>query len=208
MPKAKIIERCALTAMLLGMSLPALAQPVLEQVINQAKQAKLRQAQGSSNALMPDEEVQPMQLWSISGINNKLVGEIWQGDMVQRLPLRPGSKLPNGWQIVSADSQSVTLKRGEQRRKLYPTAPGSTGWEFSQTPRVMVAPPGQLMPANGSAALAQARMAASSLPPMPGVYASPVQVAPAHVPSSPVSGPMGQSTQPPAPVAAPASAPR
>lgn len=210
MPKARIIERCALTAMLLGVSLSVVAQPVLDQVINQAKQAKLKQVQGSSGtAAMPEDEAQPMQLWSISGINHKLVGEIWQGDVVQRLPLRTGSKLPNGWLIVAADSQSVTLKRGDERRKLYPTAPGSTGWEFSQTPRVSTAPPGQLpVPGNGAASPFQARVAASNLPPMPGVYASNVQTAPAGGPSAAPQGPMVQPQAMPAPAASSGSATR
>ena len=70
MPKARIIERCALTAMLLGVSLSVVAQPVLDQVINQAKQAKLKQVQGSSGtAAMPEDEAQPMQLLSLIHIS-------------------------------------------------------------------------------------------------------------------------------------------
>jgi hypothetical protein len=205
MPKARIIKLSALTAALWGgVALQAFAQPVLDQVINQTKQAKLRQIQGSSSAGMVDDEAQPMQLWSISGINNKLVGEIWQGEVVQRLPLRPGSKLPNGWQIQAADSLSVTLRRGSERRKLYPTAPGSTGWEFAQTPRVSTATPSQLVPANGPnglPSLPQARLAASSLPPMPRVYDSQAQM-----PSGQMSSAVPQRS--PAPGAAPIPAAR
>jgi hypothetical protein len=205
MPKARIIKLCALTAALWGgVVLHAFAQPVLDQVINQTKQAKLRQIQGNSSAGMVNDQAQPMQLWSISGINNKLVGEIWQGDAIQRLPLRPGTKLPNGWQIQAADSLSVTLRRGSERQKLYPTAPGSTGWEFAQTPRVSTATPAQLLPPMGPDGLPstpQARLAASSLPPMPRVYDSQSQT-----PSGQMSSTVPQRS--PAPVAAPVPAPR
>ena len=113
-----------------------------------------------------------MQLWSISGINNQLVGEIWHVDEIHRLQLRAGNQLSNGWQIVSADSRSVTIRRGQERRKLYPAAPGSTGWEFAQTPRVVVAPVGQLAAANTSGGTGStpgtARFSASNLPPMQG----------------------------------------
>lgn len=169
MPKAKNIKRCALTVMLVGVVAQSSAQSVLDQVINQTKQDKLRQSQGSVSI---QDEAQPMQLWSISGINNNLVGEIWQGDVIHRLQLRAGNTLPSGWQIVSADSRSVTMRRGLERRKLYPAAPGSTGWEFAQTPRVTIAPPGQLAAANTSGGAGSvpgtARFSASNLPPMQG----------------------------------------
>lgn len=174
MPKAKNIKLCALTVTLMGMVAHGSAQPVLDQMISQAKQAKLRQSQGVASI---QEETQPMQLWSISGINNQLVGEIWHGDVIHRLQLRPGNLLPNGWQVVSADSRVVTLRRGLERSRLYPVAPGSTGWEFAQTPRVRISVPGQILPFNstGPTGLAPdtARFAASNLPPMPG-----------HVPAS------------------------
>jgi hypothetical protein len=169
MPKAKNIKLCALTVMLVGVVAHSSAQSVLDQVINQTKQDKLRQSQGSVSI---QDEAQPMQLWSISGINNNLVGEIWQGDVIHRLQLRAGNTLPSGWQIVSADSRSVTIRRGLERRKLYPAAPGSTGWEFAQTPRVTIAPPGQLAAANTSGGAGSvpgtARFSASNLPPMQG----------------------------------------
>ena len=169
MPKAKNIKLCALTVMLVGVVAHSSAQSVLDQVINQTKQDKLRQSQGSVSI---QDEAQPMQLWSISGINNNLVGEIWQGDVIHRLQLRAGNTLPSGWQIVSADSRSVTIRRGLERRKLYPAAPGSTGWEFAQTPRVTIAPPGQLAVANTSGGAGSvpgtARFSASNLPPMQG----------------------------------------
>jgi len=169
MPKARNIKLCALTVTLLGMVAHGSAQSVLDQVISQAKQDKLRQSQGSVSI---QDEAQPMQLWSISGINNQLVGEIWQGDVIHRLQLRAGNQLSNGWQIVSADSRSVTIRRGQERRKLYPAAPGSTGWEFAQTPRVVVAPVGQLAAANTSGGTGStpgtARFSASNLPPMQG----------------------------------------
>jgi hypothetical protein len=169
MPKARNIKLCALTVTLLGMVAHSSAQTVLDEVISQTKQAKLRQSQGSVSI---QDEAQPMQLWSISGVNNQLVGEIWHGDVIHRLQLRAGNHLPSGWQVVSADSRSVTIRRGLERRRLYPTAPGSTGWEFAQTPRVVIAPPGQLAAANTSGGAGSgpgsARFSASNLPPMQG----------------------------------------
>jgi hypothetical protein len=201
MPKAKNIKLCALTVMLLGVVAHSSAQSVLDQVISQTKQDKLRQSQGSASI---QDEAQPMQLWSISGINNNLVGEIWQGDVIHRLQLRAGNPLPNGWQIVSADSRSVTIRRGLERRKLYPAAPGSTGWEFAQTPRVMVAPAGQLAAANTSGGAGStpgtARFSASNLPPMQGFVPSNTPL-----PSPQVLPQVSPQVSPPVPSQAPSA---
>jgi hypothetical protein len=187
MPKAKNIKLCALTVTLLGLATHSPAQSVLDEVISQSKQAQLRQSQGSASI---QDEAQPMQLWSISGINNQLVGEIWQGHVIHRLPLRAGTQLPNGWRIAAADALSVTLRRGQERLKLYPTAPGSTGWEFAQTPRVQTAPTGQLAVANsaggGGPAPGTPRFSASNLPPMQGFVPGNTQV-PSPLVSPPVS---------------------
>jgi hypothetical protein len=163
MPKAKTFKSCFGLVVVMIMTMNSHAQAVLGQVIDQTKQTKLRQlsprsagAQGASEDVAPPS---PPTLWSISGVNNQLVGEIWQGDSVYRLPLVKGAKLPTGWEVVATDKQSVTLKLGSERRKLTPAAKGSTGWEYPQTPRTAAA---AMNAANSPAA----RTAASNLPPM------------------------------------------
>ena len=165
MPKAKIIKSCGGLVFVLLVATEAHAQPVLGQVIDQTKQAKLRQLAPRNNAATAsaDEALPPPPplLWSISGINQQLVAEIWQGDAVYRLPLVKGAKLPTGWQVVASDKQSVTLKLGSEQRKLTTAARGSTGWEYPQTPRSVAA-----ATAAASVNNPAARTAASNLPPV------------------------------------------
>lgn len=179
MPKAKTIKSCCGLVFVLLAAVELHAQPVLGQVIDQTKQSKLRQlAPKSGSANAPSEEVLPPPpplLWSISGINQQLVAEIWQGDSVYRLPMVKGAKLPTGWQVVAADKQSVTLKLGSEQRKLTPAARGSTGWEYPQTPRS--ASTAGTAAANNPAA----RTAASNLPSM-------------AMPSNPPGGPPAPNT--------------
>ena len=194
MPKAKTIKACGF-ALLAGCIAGAVqAQPVLGQVIDQTKQFKQRQ-------LMPAEANKPVQeaadapvhpptLWSISGINDQLVAEIWQGDAVYRLPLHKGAKLPSGWQVQAFDKQSVTLKLGKESRKLSAAARGSTGWEFPQTPRT---PPTASSGAAGNNPVA--RTAASNLPPAAMPPAPPPMSSSSPSPASsgaPTGGPVSR----------------
>ena len=173
MPKAKTIKWCLLAAWIGCNSSMAQGEPVLGKVIDQTKQLKQRQlaptsAQSVAEDAPPPPPPPPPALWSIFGINDQLVAEIWQGDMVYRLPLEKGAKLPTGWQVVEFDMQSVTLKQGKARRKLMAATRGSTGWEYPQTPRsVGAGGSGSAPPINSPSA----RTAASNLPPaaMPSV---------------------------------------
>ena len=180
MPKAKTIKSCCGLVFVFLVAMHAHAQPVLGQVIDQTKQTKLRQLapKSGAGAASADEALPPPPplLWSISGINQQLVAEIWQGDSVYRLPMVKGAKLPTGWQVVASDKQSVTLKLGSEQRKLTPAARGSTGWEYPQTPRTAAA-------ANAAAAANNpaARTAASNLPSM-------------AMPSNPPGGPPNANT--------------
>lgn len=170
MPKVKAIKWCVVTALVWSGVGMVHAQPVLGQVIDQTKQLKQRQL-APTNAKAVAEEVAPPPpppppptLWSISGINNQLIAELWQGDSVYRLPLEKGAKLPTGWQVVGFDKQSVTFKLGKQTRKLTAAARGSTGWEYPGVPRTAAAlsAGGIQGPSTNSPG---ARAAASNLPP-------------------------------------------
>lgn len=162
MPKVKTSALLWVTALWFGVTALAYGQPVLGQVIDQTKQAKLRQIAPSVASKQGSEDVPaaPLpQLWSISGINGKLVAEVWQADAIYRLPLQKGVKLPSGWQVVGFDKQSVTFKLGNDRHKIPVVARGSTGWEYPQTPRLSSS-------ASASASVSPTgRAAASNLPP-------------------------------------------
>lgn len=195
MPKAKIIKPCAFLLAAWVFAGVGHAQPVLGELIQRAKTMKQPPAPsvGVPVVAKVEEGAQRMALWSIAGVNNTLYAEIWQGDAIHRLLLNPGVKLPTGWEVVSADRRSVTLKLGRETRRLYPIAPGSTGWEFAQTPRVPVS----TVPTLPGAHTFAARMAAGNLPPMvpmghpaqampsaPGSQAVPPQATPADATST------------------------
>jgi len=169
MPKAKTIKWCLLVAWVWGCAASVQAQPVLGQVIDQTKQLKQRQltpekVKSEEQEVLPPPPPPPPALWSITGINNQLVAEIWQGDQVHRLPLEKGAKLPNGWQVVDFDKQSVTFKQGKARHKLVPAARGSTGWEYPQTPKTV--PVANAASSSSSSVNSPAgRTSASNLPP-------------------------------------------
>lgn len=142
------------------------AQEGLGQVIEQTKQLKLRQLSPGAQSKSPQDEVllpppPPPTLWSISGINDRLVAEIWQADNIYRLPLEKGVKLPSGWQVVSFTSQSITFKQGGKQLKLTAANRGSTGWEYPQTPRLSN---GSGQSASSAVVSPAARSAASNLP--------------------------------------------
>jgi hypothetical protein len=177
MPKAKTIKCSVIGGLLWSVVVGVQAQPVLGQVIDQTKQQKQKQLAPATGAQAAAEEAPPAvpTLWSITGINNQLVAEIWQGDVVYRVPLQRGAKLPSGWQVAAYDKQSVTLKSGQQQRKLTTATRGSTGWEYPQTPR-------NAATANASLTTPMVnspngRVAASNLPPaaMPPGSASSTQ---------------------------------
>jgi hypothetical protein len=168
MPKANNTIRLGLVTLLVfSFQSVVHAQMTLEDVIEQAKQQKRREsappalASATSNALKetdhPHEDMP--KLWSLSGVNDKLTAEIWQGDVVHHLPLRIGARLSSGWIVKAFDRQSITFQRGKNIRTLAVALRGSTGWEFSQMPRASITPVHE-------ATNSFARTAASNLPPV------------------------------------------
>jgi hypothetical protein len=80
---------------------------------------------------------EPPMLWSISGVNQQLIAELWDQKTVYRVVAVPGQTLPGGWKLVQAGPSSLTIKLDEDTRTLYPPALGSTGGEFGPMKRVI-----------------------------------------------------------------------
>jgi hypothetical protein len=80
---------------------------------------------------------EPPVLWSISGVNQRLIAELWDQKTVHRVLAVPGQTLPGGWKLLQANPSSLTIKLDEDTRTLYPPALGSTGGEFGPMKRVM-----------------------------------------------------------------------
>lgn len=129
----------------------ALAQPVLGQIIEQTKKNKLNEllqpksdlpsaVNGLPGALpvkknptaAPKSDAEPPVLWSLSGVNSRLVAEVWESQGVQRIVVAPGRTLSSGWTVLAVDADSLTLKRGKKTQTLYPAALGTTGAEYTQ----------------------------------------------------------------------------
>lgn len=80
---------------------------------------------------------EPPMLWSISGVNQQLIAELWDQKAVHRVKAVPGQTLPGGWKLVQASAGSLTIKLDEDTRTLYPAALGSTGGEFAPIKKLM-----------------------------------------------------------------------
>jgi hypothetical protein len=80
---------------------------------------------------------EPPMLWSISGVNQQLIAELWDQKTVYRVVAVPGQTLPGGWKLVQASASSLTIKLDEDTRTLYPAALGSTGGEFTPIKKLM-----------------------------------------------------------------------
>ncbi len=139
----------------------ALAQTTLGEIIEKTKQSKRDQLQAPSTLpkpvgsadLSPDlglpkplasrprsaanNPPQMPALWSLNGVNDRWVAEIWFQQAVHRFPVVPGQALPGGWQVLDGDDKSLTLTKGKLTKTLYPPAPGSTGAEFAQIQKTM-----------------------------------------------------------------------
>ena len=180
MLKPRITEYlCATLLFSLGGS--ALAQPVLGQIIEQTKKAKLKEAQSpkpvqtavpnmaglpplppmppmpvavqrspgtAPQAAVPAVPVagpmitepkapEPPMVWSISGVNQQLIAELWDQRTVHRVLAVPGQTLPGGWKLVQASANSLTIKLDDDTRTLYPPALGTTGGEFGPIKRLI-----------------------------------------------------------------------
>jgi hypothetical protein len=80
---------------------------------------------------------EPPMLWSISGVNQQLIAELWDEKAVHRVAAVPGQTLPGGWKLVQASASSLTIKLDEDTRTLYPAALGSTGGEFGPIKKLL-----------------------------------------------------------------------
>ena len=139
----------------------ALAQTTLGEIIEKTKQNKRDELQAPMNPSKPmggadlpsdlglakplasptrmssNNPPQMPALWSLNGVNNRWVAEVWHQQVVHRFPVVPGHALPGGWKVVDGDDNSLTLAKGKLIKTLYPPALGSTGGEFSEIQRTM-----------------------------------------------------------------------
>lgn len=140
MPRARTFKYwfCALLA--LGASAPAWTQPMIGQMIEQTKKSKLTELfpaplqspPGGPLAKRSTELAEPAEpaLWSLTGINDALVAEVLLGEQVHRIPVSRGVTLPQGWTVMAANANSLTLQNKKRTLTLFAPAPGSMGAEF------------------------------------------------------------------------------
>jgi hypothetical protein len=154
MQKVKNFKRGVWFILMLGWA-PVFAQPTLGEIIEVTKRKKLNEllmptptplsaSQGGKALPLPTLEAvvapsankkegkEQLALWSLSGVNTNLIAEIWDGQKVYRFNARQGYTIENGWSVVSASAQSITLKHGKRILTLYPVELGSTGAEFEK----------------------------------------------------------------------------
>jgi hypothetical protein len=147
MPKAKIFKFCACACISLLWSVQGAAQspPVIGKIIEQAKRNKLNElappppvaeslpALASAKALPPHlpptPELAPA-LWSLSGVNDRLMAEILIAEEIHRIKVARGVALPGGWTVLAGDVNSLTLRQGQKVLTLFPADLGSTGAEY------------------------------------------------------------------------------
>lgn len=152
MPKAKISKFCICAWACLLSSSHGIAQspPVIGQIIEQAKKTKLNESLPpkpvepvaiplpvTAKQLVtlppppvPETELIPPALWSLSGLNASLVAEVLIDDQIHRFRVARGVDLPGGWTVVAGDVTSLTLRNGKKVLTLFSSAPGTTGVEF------------------------------------------------------------------------------
>lgn len=160
MPKAKIFKLGLCACLLWGIGASAGAQSSLGKIIEQTKKNKLDEIMppppppppppapakdanapktpvDGTDALVDNSEnfeesdIAPA-LWSLSGVNSRLIAEVWENKEVQRIVVTRGTTLSGGWVVMAADTQSLTIQRDREVRTLFPPAPGTTGQEFAR----------------------------------------------------------------------------
>lgn len=161
MPKAYLFKYATLACWACLLQSPAWAQLSLGEIIEKTKNEKLSELQGKPSAdtepqaqipspatatplpLPPTPAPKPRArapaapvvmpvLWSLSGLNNNWVAEVWLNQAIHRFQVVPGHALPGGWKVMSGDGQSLTLAKGRLVKSLTPAAMGSTGAEFDE----------------------------------------------------------------------------
>jgi hypothetical protein len=152
MPKAFLFKFFSIACFACFAQTPAWAQSTLGEIIEKTKNNRLNQQQVATTpsqpqmpnqaAQMPNQAAQmpnnptastasPLPiLWSLSGVNDHWIAEVWINQAIQRFPVIPGHVLPGGWRVIEGDSKSLTLAKGRLVKLLTPAAMGSNGAEF------------------------------------------------------------------------------
>lgn len=155
MPRARLIKFLACFGIFVCPPTWLHAQPVLGQMIEQAKKNKLVEmmpapasdalAAGRKNdGAYAAQNTTPV-LWSLSGLNRSLAAELLIGEKIYPVRIFSGASLPGGWTIVDGNADSLTLKRGRKAVTLYPLAPGTSGGQFASLRRAHSSDPDSLL---------------------------------------------------------------
>jgi hypothetical protein len=142
MPRARVFKYLVCLGMLCSPSFWLHAQPLIGQVIEQAKRSKLLELMPAPvpEATVPGRRVAAAAaraepptpvLWSLSGLNRLLTAELLIGEQIHPVRIATGASIPGGWSIVEADVDSLTIQNGKKMVTLYPAAPGTAGGQFA-----------------------------------------------------------------------------
>jgi hypothetical protein len=141
MPKVKNINYIFFIGIHLFLHSASQAQPVLGQMIEQAKRSKLAELmpQSGLDVFLPANKVNipvlvkespPPVLWAMSGINNSLSAELVIEEQIYRFKVARGQPLPGGWSVLNADLSSLTIQNGKKMLTLLAPAPGASAAEY------------------------------------------------------------------------------
>jgi hypothetical protein len=141
MPRVKSINFLFIFGVHFFLHFSAQAQPVLSQMIDQAKRSKLAELmpQSSPDVLLPGNKMNrpalakeslPPVLWAMSGINTSLTAELLIEEKIYRFKVARGHLLPGGWSVFNADLSSLTIQNGKKMLTLLVPAPGASSAEF------------------------------------------------------------------------------
>lgn len=91
-----------------------------------------------SSLNMPQFQVPPSlpALWSLSGVNERLLAEVLINEQIQSFKVVRGISLLDGWTVMAGDASSLTLMRKEKIITLFPPVPGTSGAEFSDLKKI------------------------------------------------------------------------
>jgi hypothetical protein len=115
------------------------AQPVIGQMIEQAKRSKWMElaplteapVPGRMSATAPVDDGTTPELWSLNGLNRLITAELLFGEQIHQVLIKPGARIPGGWTIVQGGAESLTIRKGKKKVTLHPVALGSAGNQFS-----------------------------------------------------------------------------
>ena len=141
MPKAKSINYIFFIGIHFFLPFSSQAQPVLGQMIEQAKRSKLAELmpQSAPDVMLPAKNINtpvlvkeslPPVLWAMSGINTSLTAELLIEEQIHRFKVARGHLLPGGWSVLSADLSSLTIQNGKKMLTLLAPAQGASAAEY------------------------------------------------------------------------------